>query len=239
VAIFLYTGELDYYPVGCLLSLAVNDQKKQSITNSKPQTANGASPHTKTLCRFVYFMITQYLILVAGWVAYFAIHSGLASPAIKQRYHFRGYRVVYVIISVAGFLALLLYNGSIAAEHFFVSSGPPRYVSLMLTTFGVMIIQSSFRQYTFMGFVGVKEEKSGLRTDGILKHVRHPIYSGTILVIIGFFLFIPNLPTLVSCICMLAYLPIGILLEERKLIATYGDAYREYRSRVPALIPRF
>src|SRR5678815_2456937 len=108
----------------------------------------------------------------------------------------------------------------------------------MLTTFGVMIIQSSFRQYSFMGFIGLKEEKQDFRTGGILQYVRHPIYSGIILVVVGFFLFIPNPPTMVSCICMLVYLPIGIVLEERKLVAMYGDVYRTYREQVPALVPK-
>ena len=33
------------------------------------------------------------------------------------------------------------------------------------------------------------------------------------------------------------YLPIGIALEERKLIAAFGEEYRRYRREVPALIP--
>jgi methanethiol S-methyltransferase len=183
-------------------------------------------------------MQMQYLILIAGWIVYFTIHSLLASPAIKRRFPFAGYRIVYVIVSVAGFLAMLLYNGNIEAANFFVSRGFPRYASLLLTTVGVMIIQGSFRQYSFKGFVGVKNEASELKTDGILGYVRHPIYTGTILIIIGFFLFIPNMPTLLSCICMLLYLPIGIYLEEKKLVAMYGNAYLEYKNKVPALFPR-
>jgi methanethiol S-methyltransferase len=181
----------------------------------------------------------EYAVLICGWIAYFTIHSLLASTKIKQRFHFAGYRIVYVAISVAGLLILLFYNGSIEGPHFFLSQGFPRYISLLITTFGVMIIQSSFSKFSFKGFVGATEEAPVLKTDGILGHIRHPIYSGTILIIVGFFLFIPNLPTLISCLCMLLYLPIGILLEERKLIAMFGDAYLEYRNRVPALVPRF
>jgi protein-S-isoprenylcysteine O-methyltransferase Ste14 len=214
-------------------------KEKQQTAYSKPQTANVDQQPIRNFVQLYISMSIDYLILIAGWIAYFAIHSILASPVIKQRYHFAGYRIVYVVISILGILALLFYNGSIVSEHFFLSKGPVRYVSLMLTTFGVMTIQRSFRQYSLLGFVGLKEETSGLKTDGILKSVRHPIYSGTILVIIGFFLFIPNMPTLVSCLCMLAYIPIGIRLEERKLIASYGGAYREYQAKVPALIPRF
>lgn len=172
--------------------------------------------------------MSDYLILVAGWVVYFALHSLLAG---------RCNRIIYVLISTGGLLALLFYNGSIPSLKFFVSEGPIRYVSLLLTTFGVMIIQSSFRQYSFKGFMGFGDEKKELKTDGVLKYVRHPIQAGVVLIVLGFFFFIPNLPTLISCVCMLIYVPIGIYFEEKKLVAYYGDQYVEYRKRVPAIFP--
>jgi methanethiol S-methyltransferase len=179
----------------------------------------------------------QYLILVIGWGLYFFLHSLLASSSFKIKYSFRYYRISYTLFSVAGLLVMLFYSGSIEAAPIFIREGT-RYISLVCTTFGVMIIQSSFRQYSFRGFIGLKDEPAQLSREGILKQVRHPIYSGTILVILGFFLFIPNPPTLVSCLCMLLYIPIGIILEERKLIAMYGNDYLEYRRNVPALFPK-
>jgi len=172
--------------------------------------------------------MNPYVILVVGWVIYFALHSALAG---------RLNRILYVLMSTAGLLALLFYNGSIHSLKFFVSEGPVRYLSLMLTTFGVMIIQTSFRQYNFKGFIGLSDENSQLRTEGILKYVRHPIQAGIILVVLGFFFFIPNMPTAISSACILVYIPIGIYFEEKKLVATYGDQYVEYRKKVPAIFP--
>jgi protein-S-isoprenylcysteine O-methyltransferase Ste14 len=34
------------------------------------------------------------------------------------------------------------------------------------------------------------------------------------------------------------YIPIGIFLEERKLTAEFGEAYKNYRQRTPMLLPR-
>jgi protein-S-isoprenylcysteine O-methyltransferase Ste14 len=82
-------------------------------------------------------------------------------------------------------------------------------------------------------------EENKLQRSGVLAWIRHPIYAGLILVILGFFLFIPNLPTLVSCGCMLMYLPVGIYLEERKLIKIFGQEYIAYRNEVPAILPNF
>lgn len=172
--------------------------------------------------------MNPYFILVAGWVIYFTLHSALAG---------RVNRILYVLISIGGLLGLLFYNGSIHSLKFFVNEGPVRYLSLVLTTFGVMTIQSSFRQFSFKGFMGFTNEKKELKTDGVLKYVRHPIQAGMILVVLGFFFFIPNLPTLISCVCVLIYIPIGIYFEEKKLVALYGDQYIEYKKRVPAIIP--
>ncbi len=179
----------------------------------------------------------SYVYLVTGWVVYFALHSLLALDSIKSRFPARVFRIFYVILSSAGLLGLLFLNGSIPSLKFFASEGPVRYISLLLTTFGVMIIQSSFRQYSFKGFVGVSDEQPSLKTDGVLQYVRHPILAGVVLIVLGFFFFIPNLPTLVSCACVLLYVPIGMYFEEKKLVRTYGDAYREYQKKVPAIIP--
>jgi len=181
--------------------------------------------------------MNEYLLLVAGWIVYFALHSILAKDAIKSKFPPRAFRIFYVLFSTAGLLALLFYNGSIHSLKFFVSEGPIRYVSLVLTTFGVMIVQSSFRQYSFKGFLGLASEKKELQTTGVLQYIRHPIQAGVILVVLGFFFFIPNLPTLISCVSVLIYIPIGIYFEEKKLVAVYGDQYIEYRKKVPALIP--
>lgn len=172
--------------------------------------------------------MNPYFVLVAGWVMYFVLHSAMAG---------RVNRIIYVLISTAGLLALLFYNGSIHSLKFFVSDGPIRYVSLVLTTFGVMIIQMSFRQFNFKGFIGVSKETQELRTEGILSYIRHPIQAGIILVVLGFFFFIPNLPTLISCACILIYIPIGLYFEEKKLIKMFGEKYIEYKKRVPAIIP--
>lgn len=172
--------------------------------------------------------MNPYLILVGGWVIYFALHSLMAG---------RSNRVLYVLISTVGLLALLYYNGTIESIKFFSNEGPIRYVSLVLTIFGVMIIQTTFKQFNFKGFVGLAEEPKELKTDGILSYVRHPIQAGIVLIMLGFFFFIPNLPTLVSCLCVFIYIPIGLYFEEKKLVALFGDQYIEYRKRVPAIIP--
>jgi protein-S-isoprenylcysteine O-methyltransferase Ste14 len=179
--------------------------------------------------------MNPYFVLVAGWVMYFALHSVLATDRIKSKFPPRAFRIFYVLFSTVGLLALGFYSTGIHSLGFFTNI---RWLSMLFTIFGVMVIQTSFRQYSLKGFVGLTQEKKELQTHGILQYLRHPIQAGIILIVIGFFFLIPNLPTLISCLCILVYIPIGLYFEEKKLVAIYGDQYIEYRKRVPAIIPK-
>jgi protein-S-isoprenylcysteine O-methyltransferase Ste14 len=187
----------------------------------------------------------NYILLTTGWIVYFALHSLLAADGMKGSAKrvmgalFRFYRLGYAIFSTGGLVALLFFGAAIPTPYFFERTELLRYLSLVFTTFGVMTIRLAFKQFDFKSFVGFSTETATLKRDGILMHVRHPIISGILLITIGYFVFIPTLPTLVSCVCILVYLPIGIRLEEQKLIRTFGEEYLQYKREVPAVIPRF
>jgi protein-S-isoprenylcysteine O-methyltransferase Ste14 len=188
--------------------------------------------------------MADYGLLVLGWIIYFTIHSVLAADTVKGFFRnllqggFRFYRLFYSLISTAGLLGLLFLNAMISGELLLNPQGLIRYLSLMLATFGVIIVSRAFREHDAASFIGLRQEEMKFSRSGILNSVRHPIYSGTILMVIGFFLFTPTIATLVSTVCIFAYLPIGIYLEEKKLIHLFGDQYIQYKKQVPSLIPK-
>jgi protein-S-isoprenylcysteine O-methyltransferase Ste14 len=55
--------------------------------------------------------------------------------------------------------------------------------------------------------------------------------------LLGALLFLPHWPMLVFVGVTFVYLPIGVHLEEQKLISEFGDTYRHYQSRVKMLVP--
>lgn len=187
----------------------------------------------------------EYGMLILGWVIYLGLHSILASNSVKQKMlafvSQRVYRLIYSLISTIGLVVLFLYADTLDQTVLYRQHQGLRYVGLVFATYGVIIIRQAFKQYSLKEFVGLGEEQKEqpLQTSGILSKVRHPLYSGTIVLLIGYVLFSPKVTTLVSVVCIFIYLPIGIWLEERKLIVLYGDAYRQYKTRVPMLIPRF
>jgi protein-S-isoprenylcysteine O-methyltransferase Ste14 len=188
--------------------------------------------------------MTGYGLLALGWTIYFAIHSVLAADRVKVFFKnllhsgFRFYRIVYSLLSTVGLLGLLFLNAIVGGKLVINPQGIVRYLSLMLATFGVIIVSRAFKEHDALSFVGFRQEEMKFNRSGILNYVRHPIYSGTILIVIGFFLFTPTTATLLSTVCIFAYLPIGIYLEEKKLIQQFGDQYIQYKKEVPSLIPR-
>jgi protein-S-isoprenylcysteine O-methyltransferase Ste14 len=77
-----------------------------------------------------------------------------------------------------------------------------------------------------------------LATTGPYARVRHPQYDGLLLVMIGFLLQWPTIPTLVM-FPILAYFYTRLArAEEREVAAQFGDAWIAYANRTPGFIPR-
>lgn len=81
-------------------------------------------------------------------------------------------------------------------------------------------------------------DTANLKTDGIYKRLRHPSYSGILLVVIGFSAIMSSLYSfLVLVIPVFTAIIYRIKIEEKVLLNEFGERYVEYRANTKKLIP--
>ncbi len=76
-----------------------------------------------------------------------------------------------------------------------------------------------------------------LRTDGPYAITRHPIYTGILGMLIGSLLAAGIGFWFVVAVPFVVVVLVKIPAEERLMLETFGDQYRQYRQRVPQIIP--
>lgn len=182
----------------------------------------------------------DYLELILAWILYLALHSFLASTWLKSRTPIssKSYRLLYSLIAGAGLLGLVYLMALIPPIWVYELTPFLKFVGMVAASWGVIIVVASFRQISMKAFLGLKKEKNEeLVTTGLHGSVRHPIYTGTILIMVGMFISVPSLAVLLTVLVIFAYLPIGIYFEEKKLIEVFGQTYLDYKENVKAIIP--
>ncbi|MBI5916845.1 MAG: isoprenylcysteine carboxylmethyltransferase family protein [Bacteroidetes bacterium] len=188
------------------------------------------------------------LIFALVLIAYYALHSLLAADRVKAALSSfitpRYYRLWYNLMATALFAALV-------ACYFFTGKtalwSPNRllpYPGGLLVLSGAVWVFRALGGYNLGEFTGLAQLKSGaapkhesLKISGLNAQVRHPLYFGTLLIIWGVFFIVPTDAMLVFCGVSMAYVMVGSRLEERKLVAQFGEAYQKYQIVVPMLVP--
>jgi protein-S-isoprenylcysteine O-methyltransferase Ste14 len=181
--------------------------------------------------------------------AYGALHSLLASHAAKNAARRwlggradRVYRLAYNVIGTLTLLPVLAVPAAVPGETIYRWDGPWAMLALAGQLGALLLLLTGFLQTDPWHFLGLRQlaapgpdEPSRLVVTGLYAWMRHPLYTaGLILVWLT-----PWLTTslLAFNLSVTAYILIGSELEERRLIAEFGDAYRTYRRRVPRLLP--
>ena len=184
-----------------------------------------------------------------AFVVYAIVHSLLASLWAKQKARLslgdrgnRIYRLAYNLFSGITFIPVLAVPAAFPGDTLYRLAIPWLVISTALQLLGALIILVGMLQTDIWHFIGIRQlldpsqaDNATMITHGLYRYIRHPLYTGGLL----FIWFIPMMTTSLLALNLAAtlYLYIGSIFEERRLIAEFGDDYRQYQQRVARFLP--
>jgi protein-S-isoprenylcysteine O-methyltransferase Ste14 len=193
---------------------------------------------------------TGFWWILLAWVLYGALHSLLASSsakALSERWLDLGvrryYRLVYnvvVTLTLLPLLALVVLSPDLEISRI---RFPWLALTLLVEGVSVLGLLAGVLQTGALRFLGLAQitgsadfgGPSKLEVRGLYRYVRHPLYLFGLLIIWLLPLMTWNI--LAFNLGATLYILIGIQFEERKLLKEFGQAYADYESSVPMLIP--
>ena len=152
--------------------------------------------------------------------AFYAVASGIAVLVLVVFWQ----EAAYSLVSPQGLIRLIL-----RALFVLAIAG----VAWTIWALGLFV---NFRLQPMVDDLRDKQSASRLVTDrGPYRWIRHPLYLSSLLMIWSY----PDLTLdrLLFNLLFTVWVIVAILLEERGLVATFGEAYRNYQREVPILIP--
>lgn len=152
-------------------------------------------------------------------------------PALTQRDVIEGWSLVLGQFALLGVLALeAARSDSMALE---------RWSGAALVTLAIaIVVAASLSLGSELRTHPAPSDAAVLRTDGAYQFVRHPIYSGLLLLGIGLVVMASTWLAVVEWVALLALLNVKARFEERLLSARF-PGYADYLSQTPRFMPRF
>jgi len=190
--------------------------------------------------------MTELVLIALAWGLYGGVHSLLAAPACKNWLVRRlpAWSHAYRLFFNASALLLLLPPLALTLN---ATGDPiwhcPAWLSWPLTLMALAGFFWSLRWYDSREFMGTNQwrrrdhsihDAGPLVISPLHRWVRHPWYSLGLVLLWSRDM---NAAWLTSSAIITLYLLIGYRLEEQKLLDMYGETYRDYQRRVPALLP--
>jgi protein-S-isoprenylcysteine O-methyltransferase Ste14 len=193
--------------------------------------------------------LTGPALTLAIFTLYAILHSLLASLWAKGRSRAlfgnlsdRGYRFAYNLLAGITFIPVLGILAAYPGDTLYRIPMPWVLLTAIMQLVGAAIIMIGMLQTDLWHFLGLRQltqatpsAESPLVINGLYRYMRHPLYTGGLLLI----WFLPLMTTNLLAFNLAAtlYLYMGSIFEERRLIAEFGEQYRHYQRSVPRLIP--
>lgn len=191
-------------------------------------------------------MITM-LWLILSIALWGLVHSVIASFGFKDLLRrtlgdgfMRSYRLLYNIFAVISIAPVLYLMAVLPDKGLYQVPAPWSYLMRAGQGISGLLLFVAVLQTDVFSFTGLRqlfeEEKPGkLVIGGLYRLVRHPLYTFSLAIL----WFSPgvSLNSFIVYLSLTLYILIGIIFEERKLLREFGQAYADYKTVTPMLIP--
>ncbi|HEY5020018.1 MAG TPA: isoprenylcysteine carboxylmethyltransferase family protein [Steroidobacteraceae bacterium] len=185
--------------------------------------------------------IHSYLIpgLWLAWFAYWRICA--ADVKVARRHESAGSRAAHLVPLLITAVLLVIRtdpDGGWLFRRFLPPSTANFWIGALLTAIGVAFScwARAHLGRNWSATVTVKQDHELIRS-GPYALVRHPIYTGMLLGLLGTAIAIGQWRGVLALLIAFAALWRKLRLEERWMSETFGDSYQRYRAHTAALIP--
>ncbi|MFA7446489.1 MAG: isoprenylcysteine carboxylmethyltransferase family protein [Flavobacteriaceae bacterium] len=177
-----------------------------------------------------------WLIVLTYWFV-----SGLRTKKVDQQETFLKRFVQYWLPLIIAILLLgpgEWFGHSWLRENFVEHTNLVGIIGLVISVIGAIIACTSRYLLGKNWSLSVqKKENHQLIQDGIYKIVRHPIYTGLLLLFIGNAIIVGDYRAIIAVLIVFVSLWLKLKKEEKLLTETFGAKYTEYKNQTKALIP--
>ena len=187
-------------------------------------------------------LTARHAMTLAWWV--FLVYWAIASFRVKPTAEREGWlsRLPHLLIMVGAFTLLFWDHLDLGPlDHQFVARSPVvRWMGVASTWVGITfaIWARVHIGQNWSSKVTLKEDHQFIRS-GPYSRVRHPIYSGILLAVVGTAMVLGEWRDILGvCLVFLAHW-FKAQKEEALMTRQFGSVYEEYKKQTGALIPRF
>jgi len=160
--------------------------------------------------------------------------DAMGKPTIQPVFFYTGKFLLFAVWALFAFIAVFPEYRS--AVPFLIQDFTPDVQKLLACVFLIpanLIIVPAYLSMGLITNIGLPTGKHELRTNGIYKISRNPMYASFIFLNTASFLFLPSILLLTVMIYGMVVHHFIILGEEKFLDGEFEDEYRKYKARVP------
>ena len=171
------------------------------------------------------------IVLYAARIREFFVKRNVIAGEINERATFLALLVSGTLVVTLALVEYLVRRTGFQAVDF--------VAGLLIAGLSFVVRAAAVRALGRMWSVHIEiRSEHQLVQSGPFRWVRHPIYFAAILELVGAMFFLNSFYTwIVFWVLFVPSLYARIRLEERAMIAQFGDAYLEYRETTPAVLP--